>query len=249
MSAPPSKDPHSMRLLFNAIAERYDLANSLMSFHAHALWNRVLVRTILSGRCARLLDLCSGTGDIAFRLLRSAKQPPHITLSDISENMLAIAQRRATRLAPCLQSQLAFCQADAHALPFDTGAFDTVSIAYGIRNLCDLARALHQIWHVLAPGGRLLILELTRPQGPILARLHAAYLRTALPLIGAAITRKREAYTYLPESIHHFLAPSELTRALHEARFTACKVRPLFGGIATLLTAEKAAHCIPCCHV
>jgi len=226
------QDPSSIRSLFDNIAPRYDLGNALLSFQLHRLWNRRLANTLSENRPQACLDLCCGTGEIAARLI--AKHPnSHFCLVDFSEQMLLHAKQRIRH------THTRFIQADAQALPLDSGAFDVVSIAYGIRNVQMRDICFSEVYRVLKRGGWIGIVELTRPTSFLMNLLHKLYLKTMVPLMGKAITSNKEAYSYLCKSIETFVSPQELALELKSAGFRNIRIEPQNFGIATLLFAQK----------
>jgi len=239
--------PETIKKLFNSIAARYDLANSINSFYLHALWNKKLVQTLLKGVYAdtalQILDVCAGTGDISRRMLHYCQMrkitPPQFHLVDFSSEMLALAKDFCMTFDTQLQKQFSFYEQDVQKLPFDDNSFDIASCAYGIRNVCDPNRCLQELHRVLKPKARLGILELTRPKNWYMRTLHKAYTATMVPLVGKCLVRNREAYSYLSTSIQHFVAPDELQLLLQDCGFVNITISPMHFGIATVILAEK----------
>lgn len=225
-------DPPSIQAMFSAIAKRYDRTNLMTSAGLNLLWNRALIKEV-AGR-TRLLDVCAGTGKVAF--LHLAKNPHACcTLVDFCKEMLEIADREGIPF----KERFATCVASAESLPMADESFDGATIAYGIRNICDLPKSFCEIFRVLAPQGRLSILELTRPRHPLLAFLHKHYLTHLLPWLGRLSSGRIEPYTYLSNSILHFLPPEEVKTMLLAAGFKKVTIRPLCFATATLITADK----------
>lgn len=238
------ENPSSIRSLFDAIAPRYDVGNSLMSFHMHALWNRKLSSGLLDrSQPKEMLDLCAGTGEISWRSLAYAQKRglelPNFHLVDFSHEMLQIAEKHKRTLPVDLQNLFSITQADAEELPFSDNTFDAVSIAYGIRNVQHIERCISEVYRVLRPGGWLGIVELTRPKAKPLQYMHDIYLKTAVPMIGKWAIRNEEAYQYLCRSIQSFICPEKLLEIFSESGFTALSRSSLLGGIATLFFAQK----------
>jgi demethylmenaquinone methyltransferase/2-methoxy-6-polyprenyl-1,4-benzoquinol methylase len=231
--------PQTIQSMFNSIAQRYDRTNDAMSFYLHRRWNNELVKRVQSHQTAhRLLDLCSGTGDIAFNYLKPLKFPCEAFLVDFSSEMLACAEAKATSLH--LQHHtLNFIVADVQRLPFENQMMDCATMAYGIRNVHHPIQCIQEVFRVLKPGGCFGILELTRPQNKLLRFGHQIYLRTLLPLLGKWITKNEDAYHYLRQSIHNFIAPDVLEDNLREAGFIKTSRYSLAGGIATIITGYK----------
>ncbi len=235
--------PQTIRSLFNDIAPRYDIGNSLMSFHLHALWNRKLVSLLLEKRGSfQFLDLCSGTGEISFRglhLLKKKKSPlPQFTLVDFSEKMLEIAKSRIENFGK-EKELFTLVEADATALPLEKNHYDTACIAYGIRNIQKMEKCFLEVHRVLKEGALLGIIELTRPKQALLKTLHQAYLRTYVPFVGKYLISNKEAYKYLCKSIEHFSTPETILALLKESGFSSTQTLPLAGGIATIFLAKK----------
>jgi len=228
-------EPSSIRALFNTIANQYDLANCLMSFGLHALWNKKLVHntvnTLQKEPCVTILDLCAGTGDIAFRFPQyKTLKIQALHLLDFSHEMIAIAKKRGAKN----QEPIFYHEGDAQQLPFKNNTFSAITMAYGIRNIQNPKKCLMECRRVLKIGGTLAILELTRPKNSILQHLHTLFLRTYIPLIGKLITKDKAAYNYLKSSVLQFLSPEELIKIAEDIGFTKIKIEPLSGGIATL---------------
>lgn len=239
MSDYSKQNPQSIEFLFNHIADSYDRANSWMSWNLHKRWNEALCSKILqAGEPACYLDLCSGTGEIAFRLLSNMQTNSEAFLLDFSENMLRCAQAKAAnqRLA---KHKIHYLRADAQKIPLEDRSVDAVTLAYGIRNIENPEACVQEIFRVLKPGGRCVILELTRPANRLLRLGHQIYTSLFLPIIGRWVASDRRAYAYLKNSIQAFLAPEQLEAILQRAGFQKTSVEPLNGGIATLFVGNK----------
>jgi len=215
-----------VREMFARIAPRYDLANHVLSFSLDHLWRRRAAReflAILQQPGARVLDLCCGTGDLAFALDRARAEAPGasrnhrlpIIGSDFVEPMLT----RAREKARAGQRAAVFAAADALHLPFPDACFDLVTAAFGFRNLANYEQGLREIARVLKRGGRVGILEFSEPGSGPIAAVFRVYFRRILPWIGAAISGDREAYAYLPSSVQKFPSPVELTALLEKTGF------------------------------
>jgi demethylmenaquinone methyltransferase/2-methoxy-6-polyprenyl-1,4-benzoquinol methylase len=222
---PGAPEARRVRAMFDGIAPRYDLLNHLLSFQLDRLWRRRAAARALAGLSApRVLDLCTGTGDLALALERAG---PEVSLfaADFSLEMLARAANK--------QAGLRLIGVDALALPFQEGAFDLVTAAFGVRNFADRARGFHEVRRVLKPGGRFVVLEFT-PAGPgALGALYRWYSRAVLPRVGAALSRSHGAYRYLPASVDHFPGPEQLAAELRKAGFRSAEFERLaFGTVA-----------------
>lgn len=232
--------PQSIQSMFNSIAKRYDLTNAVLSLNMHRRWNRQLVQQVMSSHPSHtLVDLCAGTGDIAFDYLKRTTTPCHAYLIDFSSEMLEHAKLKAAKLSFSNQHQLSFIQADVQQLPLSEQSVDRATMAYGIRNVQQPSRCIQDVLRVLKPGGCFGILELTRPSSQILRFGHQIYLRTFLPLFGKWLTANQDAYDYLRNSIDTFISPEELENLMKEQGFIQTKRCTLMGGIATILTGCK----------
>lgn len=206
--------------------------NALLSLGMHQKWNRRLAHAVKGSH--HLLDLCAGTGEIAFHFLQENQQSL-ATLLDFCPEMLQVAQEKGAHYNPRFVIQ----EGDAQKLPFDDAAFDAATIAYGIRNVKEPMRCFQEVYRILQVGGCFAILELTRPSSLFLRYGHALYLKTMLPILGAAIAKNKGAYAYLGKSIQHFLSPEDLMGSLGKVGFSNIKKTPLLGGISTLITCVK----------
>lgn len=228
--------PPTIEKLFSIIASRYDLCNKTLSFNLHKRWNRKLVNELIgSAKPEHILDLCAGTGDIAFEFKRQIGQDVKITLLDFCAPMLDIAKTKAEKSGT---SSFTFIQGDATILPFEHEQFSHISIAYGIRNVQEPLKCVSEAFRVLKKGGHFGILELTRPQNRFISACHSLYLKRFVPLIGGLLTKNKEAYEYLNNSIHHFSAES-IKNKLESVGFQNIKTIPLNFGIASIITARK----------
>lgn len=231
--------PESIELLFNHIAKNYDRANGWMSWNLHKRWNRALSSAILSkSQPQRYLDLCSGTGEIAFGVLSQLQNGTEAFLLDFSQKMLECAKEKE-RVLPLKKHAIHYIQADAQKIPLPDASIDAVTLAYGIRNVQNPQACIRETFRVLKEGGVCAILELTRPRHPFLRWGHLLYTKTVLPLMGRWIASDPEAYSYLKSSIQTFLSPDLLEQILREEGFQETTVVPLTGGIATLFYAQK----------
>lgn len=238
------ENPDTIRSLFNHIARRYDLANSLLSFHIHAIWNQKIARDLIQKAAPKnIVDLCSGTGDIAIRMLQHAAKNqrliPEVHLVDFSKEMLHIAKLKSMHLEKALQNKMIFQEADVTSLQYSENTFEAASCAYGIRNVQNMPLFFQEAYRVLKPHGHLAILELTRPENSILKMCHNLYIRICIPIIGKLLTKDKEAYGYLQESIRTFVSPNNLAQAAKDAGFTNIQMQSLSGGIATIFYMQK----------
>ena len=229
MSDPTRSGPR-VRAMFATIARRYDLANHLLSGGLDFRWRRRVARIVKAWQPARLLDLATGSGDLALAL-QAACPAAHVTGADFCEPMLAEARRKG--LADTIV-------ADALDLPFADAAFDVVTVAFGLRNMESWPRALTEMARVLRPGGHLLVLDFSLPSPP-LRWLYRPYLHHVLPRLAAWITGDRGAYEYLGDSIEKFPRGAEMGALLRDAGLADAVCEPLSGGIVSIYTAAKPA--------
>lgn len=225
--------------MFAGIASRYDLLNHLLSGNADKRWRRLVARRLKPALCvegARALDVACGTGDLALALADATGA--HIVGTDFCRPMLAIAAGKArvnARLIP-------FVEGDALKLPFADEAFDTVSIAFGLRNLSSVEAGLKELRRVLKPAGRAAILEFSRPVVPGFRALFQFYFTRVLPRLGGMISGSRGAYEYLPDSVSRFPDQKRLAALMREAGFAEVEYQNLTGGIAALHLGTRPAR-------
>jgi demethylmenaquinone methyltransferase / 2-methoxy-6-polyprenyl-1,4-benzoquinol methylase len=222
--------------MFSAIAPRYDLLNHVLSLNIDRVWWRRTARrfaAILARKDAQVLDLCCGTGDMAFALQRQAgNSGAKIWGADFAHPMLERAVRKSQGAAP------AWVEADALNLPFPDGSFDLVTSAFGFRNLADYDAGLREIVRVLRPGGELGILECSEPDG-VVGKFYGVYFRRVLPAVGGLISGSRSAYAYLPASVGRFPSASEMKARMLTAGFREAEWTPYTFGTAGLYWGRK----------
>ena len=225
--------------MFNNIASTYDRLNALMTMGMHTVWRRKALRglqqAVGADTSAPLLDVATGTGDVAADLRRLFPNAP-ITGIDISDGMMSVARRKMERRG---LKGITFRQADCQALPFEDNTFGAVTVAYGVRNFADLQRGYSEMLRVLKPGGRLCVIELCVPRNPLLRFGYRLYTRSLLPLIGRIISRDSRAYSYLPQSVEACPQRGAMTQLMTNAGFqkAACKVLP--PNVIAIYTASK----------
>jgi demethylmenaquinone methyltransferase/2-methoxy-6-polyprenyl-1,4-benzoquinol methylase len=226
--------------VFAEVASRYDLMNDVMSAGLHRLWKDALVAWLAPPRASpvpfRTLDVAGGTGDVAFRIA-ARSHGVRVTVADISPQMLAVGRVRAVERG--LGDRVEFAEANAEALPFASGAFDAVTIAFGIRNVPKIAAALTEAHRALRPGGRFLCLEFSRVDVAGLDRLYDLYSFSVIPRIGGLVTGSEDSYRYLVESIRRFPNQARFAAMIGEAGFARVTWRNLSGGIATIHSGWK----------
>ena len=215
--------------MFGRIARRYDLANHLLSGGADYLWRRRAVKVVEEWRPRRVLDLATGSGDLALALQRRLPEAVIVAV-DFSSEMLEVAQHKGVR-----QTALA----DALSLPFETASFDCVTVAFGLRNMADWNLALREMSRVLRSSGHLLVLDFSLPAGP-LRPAYRFYLHRCLPLLASLVTGQQAAYDYLAGSIEKFPSGDEMVQLIEQNGFAMAAACPLTGGIATMYTAQQS---------
>ncbi len=218
--------------LFGTIARRYDLINDLQSLGLHRRWKRRLVRLARLRPGDRALDLCCGTGDVAFALAQTGAE---VTGLDFSPAMLEVACARAARQP----GRVTFLPGDALHLPFPDNAFDAVTISYGLRNLADFAAGLAEMQRVAKPGGRLLVLDFGRPANRVWRGCYFAYLRLAVPVFGRLFAGSAEAYAYILESLRHYPGQQGVADLMRRQGLAAVVTYDLLGGAMGINGAEK----------
>ena len=226
--------------VFAAVAERYDLMNDLMSGGLHRLWKRDFITWLNPPRgpaSFRLLDVAGGTADIALRYAATSGANSTAVVFDISPEMLAVGRRRIHDAG--LDARITCVEGNAETLPFDASSFDAYTIAFGIRNVTHIDRALTEAYRVLRPGGRFLCLEFSECQVPILDRLYDFHSFEVIPRLGKLTAGAAEPYKYLVESIRKFPKQDAFTDMIRQAGFSRVTYRNLTGGIAAMHSGWK----------
>jgi demethylmenaquinone methyltransferase / 2-methoxy-6-polyprenyl-1,4-benzoquinol methylase len=215
--------------MFGAIARRYDLANHTLSCGTDFYWRKCAADIVASWRPGKIVDLATGTGDLALALQKKLPDAA-VTGVDFVPEMLELAQRKGVRQT---------IVADAMQLPFSDGSFDCVTIAFGLRNMEDWGGALAEMSRVLGRDGHLLVLEFSLPTRPIVRSIYRLYLHRCLPLLGSLLTRKKSAYDYLGDSIEEFPSGRAMIDLIEASGFRHATLQPLSYGIATIYTAQS----------
>ena len=221
-----------VRRMFTSIAPRYDFLNHFLSLNIDRRWRRFLVRALQLPPGAQVLDLCTGTGDLALELFRAMSADPAARVfgADFVPDMLLRAHAKAERQ----RAPLRWVGADTLQLPFGDRCFDAATVAFGVRNLEDLHRGLHEMARVLKPRGKVAIPEFSDPTWPFLRRLYRFYFHHVLPRIGGWVSGSRSSYTYLPRSVDSFPSRDVLSRLLEECGFEAVEFLSRSCGIVTV---------------
>jgi demethylmenaquinone methyltransferase/2-methoxy-6-polyprenyl-1,4-benzoquinol methylase len=234
------RDPARIAGMFDAIARRYDTLNHLLSVGFDRRWRRRAVRELaLTGR-ERVLDMCTGTADLAIEAVTSAKGGAREVVGiDFAGAMLRIGLAKIRRRS--LDSRIHLARGDATQVPLADASVDAAMVAFGIRNVVDRARACREFLRVLRPGGRLAILEFGMPRLPGLRGLYSGYFRNVLPRIGRLISKHGDAYAYLPASVGEFPPPHVFATTLRDTGFVNVRYVPLTFGVVYLYVARRAA--------
>lgn len=222
--------------MFDEISPRYDLLNRLLSFGLDVLWRERLAAFLPKHEGQRVLDVATGTADVLLALIKDLRVQAGFGV-DMAERMLDIGRAKVAHLG--LENRITLHRGDAGQLPFNDNTFDTVTIAFGIRNMEDHNQVLMEMRRVLNPGGRALILEFSLPENKILRAAHLFYLRGVVPAIGGLISGHGEAYRYLNQTIERFPCGAAFCAIMQDAGFQNVNAHPLMGGIATIYTGEK----------
>ena len=222
--------------MFDRISPKYDALNHLLSFNIDKVWRRKTAKAVAKSQPKTILDLATGTADLAIALAKRNPQT-HIIGMDISEKMLDIGKQKVKQRN--LENQIELCLGDAASLPFEDDSFDAITVAFGVRNFEDLGKGLSEISRVLKPGGQAVILEFSMPERFPVKQLYRFYFRRLLPFIGKLISKDNNAYAYLPASVERFPKPKAFLELLAQHGLIQGTVRPLTFGIATLYCSER----------
>jgi demethylmenaquinone methyltransferase / 2-methoxy-6-polyprenyl-1,4-benzoquinol methylase len=229
----PEEKTRRVGRVFSSVARRYDLMNDLMSGGLHRRWKDRFVSRVKPRRGEQVLDMAGGTGDVAFRM---ARRGAHVTVADINADMLAVGMERAKTKG---LEALAWKQENAEGLTFEASTFDAYTIAFGIRNVTDIAAALGEAHRVLRHGGRFFCLEFSTNDWPGFAEIYELYARKVIPRVGKAVARDEESYRYLVESIRRFPRPEQFRKMIADAGFSQSKVEPILGGLVCIWSGWK----------
>ena len=234
--APGEQRARKVNDLFARIACRYDFLNDLQSFGLHRLWKRWVAKLASVTTGTRALDLCCGTGDIAFAL---AQRGAETTGLDFSAEMLAVAAQRLATNSKLKSQNIKFLQGDAQQLPFPENTFDAVTIGYGLRNLTSWECGLDEMFRVAKPGARLIVLDFGKPSNALWRALYFAHLRLSVPLIGLLFCGNAQAYAYILESLKHYPAQLAVAEKMRALNLKNVKVINLIGGAMAINYGEK----------
>ncbi|MEM8945316.1 MAG: bifunctional demethylmenaquinone methyltransferase/2-methoxy-6-polyprenyl-1,4-benzoquinol methylase UbiE [Planctomycetota bacterium] len=235
------KSAPRVRQMFGEIAGRYDFLNHLLSLNVDRYWRWRTVRTVPPARGMKILDMCTGTGDLALAYNKAASGEAEIIGADFCHEMLAIGRQKGVKTNA--DSQVSFVEADAMRIPLDNDQFDIVCVAFGLRNVAKTDAGLSEMTRVCKPGGKVAVLEFSTPQWQPFKAVYGWYFRNILPKIGQLLARNAQsAYNYLPESVGEFPQGEELAGMMRNAGLQQVRFHPLTFGVATLYVGSKAAN-------
>lgn len=252
-TAPPTTTPEprvdksgdKVKAMFGQIARRYDLLNHLLSGGIDITWRNFTVRTVPIRGTAPVLDVCTGTGDLALAYWASARGTVEVLGTDFTPEMLTLAREKFARRKDQFGGgahPVEFIEADTQQLPFESDRFQIVSVAFGLRNVSDTQAGLKEMIRVCQPGGRVAILEFSQPLNSVLGAMYRWYFNTVLPRVGQWVAKNRhEAYRYLPASVSEFPCGKALAAIMEQSGLQNISFTPLTFGIATLYVGEKPA--------
>ncbi len=218
--------------VFHSVAAKYDVMNDLMSFGVHRLWKRFTIDMSGVRPGNKVLDLAGGTGDLTKKFSKIVGPTGKVVLADINSSMLEVGRERLTNQG--YVGNIEYVQANAQYLPFEDNTFDVITIAFGLRNVTDKDEALRSMFRVLKPGGRLLVLEFSQTNNPLLKKAYDLYSFTALPLMGKLVTNDSESYKYLAESIRMHPDQETLKGMMQDAGFNRVSYHNMTGGMVAL---------------
>jgi demethylmenaquinone methyltransferase / 2-methoxy-6-polyprenyl-1,4-benzoquinol methylase len=222
--------------MFDKIAPAYDRLNHVMSFDIDRLWRREAINTLRPFHPQKMMDVATGTGDFAMLAYKELK-PKQLIGTDISEGMIEIGRKKVKEAG--LEKNISFAHEDCTELSFETNRFDAITVAFGVRNFADLDKGLREMYRVLHPDGRLVILELSAPERFPMKQLFVFYSRIIIPAMGKLLSKDNRAYHYLPQTIQAFPQGEIMKGILEKAGFGEVKFKRLTFGICTLYTAKK----------
>ncbi len=232
------KSSHRVRQMFGAIAPKYDRMNHLLSMNVDRYWRWRTVRIVRPQGADPILDVCTGTGDLAFAFLKRTADRVPVVAADFCREMLEIGQQKVERVGQA--ERVTFVEADTEHLPFGDDTFQVVSVAFGLRNVSDTDQGLSEMTRVCRPQGRVAVLEFSMPRRQPMKALYGWYFRHVLPRLGQWLARNdHEAYSYLPESVGEFPEGPELVSRMEAAGLRQVRYYPLTFGIATLYVGVK----------
>jgi len=231
-----NKKSENVEAMFNSIASKYDFLNHFLSLGIDKMWRRRLVKQLAKQNPQSVLDIATGTGDLAIQLSKHHKTASIIGI-DISENMLNIGREKVWKRQ--LEERIKLQQANSMNLPFGDATFDSAMVAFGVRNFEDLPKGIAEINRVLKPGGSFYVLEFSMPSKFPMANIYRFYFRKVLPFVGGIVSGSKSAYTYLPESVFTFPEKEKFLEIMTNAGFKNCNYTRLTFGVASIYVGHK----------
>ena len=225
-----------VREMFNSIAPAYDVMNRMMTFGIDRVWRRKAVDMLRTYNPRRILDVATGTGDLAF-LIEERLKPDALLGIDLSEGMLAVAREKAVQRG--VADRVSFVIEDCLSLSLPDNIYDAITVAYGVRNFENLKQGFAEMYRVLSPGGVLCVIELSTPEHFPMRQLYKFYTYTIIPLVGRIVSRDKQAYTYLPRSVAAVAQGDEMLDIFRSVGFKNCRLRRLTFGACTIYLGEK----------
>ena len=223
--------------VFHSVAGKYDVMNDLMSFGVHRLWKRYTIERAAAREGQKILDIAGGTGDLTAKFSKIVGPKGQVTLADINDSMIKVG--RAKLVDSGVVGNVDFVQANAECLPFPDNHFDRITIAFGLRNVTEKEKALQSRYRILKPGGKLLVLEFSKPALPLLSKVYDIYSFSLLPAMGKVVANDSESYKYLAESIRMHPDQETLKGMMSEAGFDDVEYTNLTGGVVALHIGKK----------
>ena len=221
--------------MFDNISGKYDLLNRILSMGIDVSWRKKVVKSVKKEKPKSILDIATGTGDLAIAMAKATDAK--ITGFDLSAGMLEVGKVKVKD--ENLQDQIEMIQGDAENMPFEDNSFDAITLSFGVRNFENLEKGLNEIYRVLKPGGKLIILEFSQPESFPMKQLYGFYSRSILPRIGKKISKDQSAYTYLPDSVQAFPYGNEMKKILKKSNFVNPYDKKLTFGIASIYESKK----------
>lgn len=228
-----------VREMFNSIAKRYDLLNTIMSLGMDTHWRKYAVKISKIKKNGNALDICCGTGMFVHELAKTVGPQGKVTGLDFSEEMLAVAKERVNNYH---LDNVQLLQGNAMELPFADNVFDSVTVGWGLRNVPDINRVISQMLRVVKPGGKIVSLDMAKPNAPVFKQIYWLYFEKLVPLFGKLWADKRSAYTYLHDSAKDFPHQQELANMFAKAGAIDTKAHDLFGGVVAAVEGTKPIH-------
>ena len=228
-----------VKQMFDSIAPAYDFMNRAMTLGIDKIWRHIAVKMVGRYNPQSILDVATGTGDLAIKLCKTLGSVKHVTGIDLSGNMLDVALAKVKKIN--LADKISFEEGNCLDLRFDDNSFDAVTVAYGVRNFEHLEQGYREMFRVLSPGGVLCVVELSTPTSPFIKTLYNFYTRTLIPLAGRLVSHDKRAYSYLPESIAAVPQGDEMLGIMRRAGFSDCHCRKLTLGTCTIYMGEKTS--------